>query len=79
MRLKGIVHRDLKPENILYSKSDGNFKIGDFNLAKKIGYKQEKTVGTPGYIAPELFRLKKSSTLDANIISDIYSMGLIFF
>jgi len=52
LRIKGIVHRDIKPENILYSKKDGNYKIGDFGLALKVGEKTTKLSGTPGYIAP---------------------------
>lgn len=55
LRIKGIVHRDLKPENILYSRTDGNFKIGDFGLSRKVGTKCNKIVGTPGYMAPEIF------------------------
>lgn len=54
LRLKGIVHRDIKPENILYSEKDGNYKIGDFGMALKIGEKITKISGTPGYMAPEL-------------------------
>ena len=77
LRVSGIVHRDLKPENILYSKTDGNFKIADFGLARKINTKIDKVVGTPGYIAPEVLCKNKSTELDLK--SDIYSMGLIFF
>ena len=77
MRIKGIVHRDLKLENILYSNADGNFKIADFGLAMKTNSKYTKIVGTPGYMAPEL--LVKSEFKIADIRSDIYSMGLIFY
>jgi serine/threonine protein kinase len=50
--LKGIVHRDLKPQNILYSTKDGNYKIADFGISKRVGQKLDKISGTPGYIAP---------------------------
>lgn len=78
LRIKGIVHRDLKPQNILYSEKDGNYKIADFGFSVKAGQKLEKIAGTPGYIAPELLR-EKSSEIVADIKSDMYSMGLIFY
>ena len=77
LRIKGVVHKDLKPENILYSKKDGKYKIADFKLSKKQGQRLGKISGTPGYIAPELFANKTSCFAD--IKSDIYSMGLIFY
>lgn len=55
LRIKGIIHRDLKPENILYSKKDDSFKITDFCLSIFANKSTPKTVGTPGYIAPEIF------------------------
>ena len=79
LRVKGIVHRDLKPENILYSKSQGNFKIGDFGFATRVGSKISSTCGTPGYIAPEMFGRNKQPDQEADVKSDIYAMGLIFF
>lgn len=78
LRIKGIVHRDIKPENILYSKKDGNYKIGDFGLAMKVGEKTTKLSGTPGYIAPEFFQ-KQNEEVEADIKSDIYSMGLTLY
>lgn len=78
LRLKGIVHRDLKPQNILYSKKDGNYKIADFGLSRRAGDRIDKIAGTPGYIAPELLT-GQIGELEADIKSDIYSMGLVFF
>lgn len=77
LRIKGIVHRDIKPENILYSKKDGNYKIADFGLALKVGEKIPKLSGTPGYIAPEYFQ--EENETEADIKSDIYSMGLTLY
>ncbi|KAK3811764.1 MAG: putative calmodulin-dependent protein kinase type 1 [Benniella sp.] len=59
---QGIVHRDLKPENLLFKTPDENSEllIADFGLSRIID--QEKfhllttTCGTPGYMAPEIFK-----------------------
>ncbi len=74
---KGLVHRDLKPSNILL-RTDGTPVIVDFGLV----YDAELTkmtqsgqvVGTPAYLAPEILRGKS-----ADIRSDLYQFGVIFF
>jgi len=35
-------------------------------------------VGTPGYIAPELFDVEEKD-IEANQYTDIYSLGLVYF
>ncbi|KAG6026979.1 hypothetical protein E4U41_001088 [Claviceps citrina] len=58
----GIVHRDLKPENLLFRTPEDNadLLIADFGLSRIM--EEEKfhvlttTCGTPGYMAPEIFK-----------------------
>ena len=59
---RGFSHRDLKPENILLDKNY-NIKIVDFGFACKISGRDgtgfnNSTVGTPGYMAPEIIERK---------------------
>mgnify|MGYP002370650934 CR=1 FL=1 len=56
MHSKGVVHRDIKLENVLVDK-EGNLKICDFGVAKKLNFQSEimyEICGTPQYIAPEI-------------------------
>ncbi|KAK4048933.1 Calcium/calmodulin-dependent protein kinase type I [Microbotryomycetes sp. JL201] len=58
----GIVHRDLKPENLLFrsKEDDSDLLIADFGLSKIIDDSTfsalNTTCGTPGYMAPEIFK-----------------------
>jgi len=75
---KGIVHRDLKPENLLYHSSDENSKImiSDFGLSKveMEGQMMKTACGTPGYVAPEVLKLKPYGKE-----VDIWSIGVIAY
>ncbi|KAH8087246.1 putative calmodulin-dependent protein kinase [Filobasidium floriforme] len=59
---EGIVHRDLKPENLLFrSKADdAELCVADFGLSRIMDDNKfnvlTTTCGTPGYMAPEIFR-----------------------
>ncbi|KAI5452451.1 Calcium/calmodulin-dependent protein kinase type I [Naganishia albida] len=59
---QGIVHRDLKPENLLFrSKAeDSPLCIADFGLSRILEEDRfnvlTTTCGTPGYMAPEIFK-----------------------
>ena len=77
-----IIHRDLKPENILFRKneiSEENVCIADFGLATSTTVDEflYKKCGTPGFVAPEILRMKKEE-LKYGEISDMFSVGVLF-
>lgn len=75
----GIVHRDVKSGNILLA-PDGAVKLGDFGLVKgdDLGgvtlTATGTTLGTPGYMAPEVIRGEAATPR-----SDLYGAGVILF
>ncbi|KAG0173241.1 acetyl-CoA hydrolase [Apophysomyces sp. BC1015] len=58
----GIVHRDLKPENLLFRTrdEDADLLVADFGLSRIMDSEKfhvlTTTCGTPGYMAPEIFK-----------------------
>ncbi|MEZ4452177.1 MAG: serine/threonine-protein kinase [Nannocystaceae bacterium] len=81
----GIIHRDIKPANCLRIARTGDpdfIKILDFGLAKvTLGEPDERSLthtgmllGTPGYIAPELYRGRRA---DHRV--DLYALGALMY
>ena len=72
----GIIHRDIKPENIVFIEQN-NFnalKLIDFGLSiQQNARKDNRRVGTPYYMAPEM--------INGNFVyaSDVWSIGVILF
>ncbi len=71
-----ILHRDLKPQNVLVT-DDGTVKITDFGIARPSDSKLTKhneLLGSPHYIAPEMWLGQK---LTPSV--DIYGFGIILY
>lgn len=66
---KNIIHCDLKPGNVFVE--NDNILLIDFGLA---GYFGESIVGTPTYLAPEVFQGTRHS-----VTSDLYAVGVMLY
>lgn len=66
-----IIHRDIKCENIFINTNTNEIRIGDLGLAifTRDSY-AETLIGTPEFMAPEIFEGKYSTGVD------IYAFGM---
>lgn len=76
---KNILHRDLKPENLLLRShnDDTDLVVADFGAAISLpenGFLISHTVGTVGYIAPEILTQQPYSKP-----ADMWSFGIILY
>ncbi len=72
-----FLHRDVKLENIFWDEDLGQYKLGDFGIARYVGDGDAETVVfTDGYGAPEIERQLEDSY---NATADIYSFGITLF
>lgn len=74
---RGVLHRDIKPSNILL-RNDSYAYLADFGIAKVQHHEINLTqtgalIGTPTYMAPELFEGQASSR------SDVYALGVVVY
>ncbi len=73
----GIVHRDIKPSNIIIRDEDGEVKVTDFGISKRLSVSMTTTgtmLGTPNYMSPE-----QITGREVDVRSDIFALGAVMY
>ena len=70
-----MLYLDLKPENVIIRK-DGTIALIDFGIARRIAG-EAITMGTPGYAAPEQYRVEVQNELGES--TDLFALGMTFY
>ncbi len=65
-----IIHRDLKCDNIFINGNQGDVKLGDFGLSTLQEGPAQSLIGTPEFMAPEMYNGSYSVKVD------IYAIGM---
>jgi eukaryotic-like serine/threonine-protein kinase len=68
----GLLHRDVKAQNVMREEG-GRLVLMDFGTGEELAG-SNRMVGTPLYLAPEIFRGQRAS-----VQSDVYSVGVLLF
>jgi eukaryotic-like serine/threonine-protein kinase len=68
----GLLHRDVKAQNVMREEG-GRVVLMDFGTGEELAG-TNRIVGTPLYLAPEIFRGQKAS-----VQSEVYSIGVLLF
>jgi serine/threonine-protein kinase len=68
----GLLHRDIKAQNVM-RETGGRLVLMDFGTGEELSG-TNRLVGTPLYLAPEVFRGQRAS-----VQSDIYSLGVLLY
>ena len=78
----GIVHGDIKAQNVVRG-TGGRIVLMDFGAARfrdpSAVDPNETRVGTPAYMAPELFKIRGDRLVEPTVQSDVYAVGVLLF